>query len=280
MLLGRENKLDDMIVNFLGRHPHATAEAIAQAAHATGLPCTQRAVYKALTRLANAEVLIHRKSSYALRTQWLLALRDFADIAWQTCSRSTLGAHELPRPGKRAAWQFSSFSALINFNAEALVTLLITAKTKTMLDWIPHPWFCLIRPDEEARYLQSLQEIAVRTYRIIGGHTFLDRLAGADWRRHDDRVSWERSPFHGINPHYQVVVDDYILTTRLDRATRDYLEYLYRTVKSLTGATLAEISKLAQRRIVARVSLESNLAKAARIRKIFERHFARGGRWE
>lgn len=269
--------LDDRIVRYLARAPRRTPQEIWQELAAANDGISSRAVYKSLRRLADDGVVTCYRRRFSLRLAWLIESLDFISDAY---SHSILDLETQGMVPGQSGIVSCRFSNLVQLNActtQVLLALLKESTENVVYDWIPHPWFCLVRPELERRYLKVLQQKKIVFYRIIGGHTFLDRLPLKEWRAHSGAVSFDKDFLCAREREYRLIVGDFIVTTLLASALAADIEKLFQSVSSLRELRIPEVHRILNLRSRITLRIERNSAKAQRERQRFLRHFGLAG---
>lgn len=201
---------------------------------------------------------------------------DFVSLA-DTASAAYLDAPSfasiLPASNKKEIWRFNNLLKMNDFWSHILLLLIQQSEKKILLGWNPHPWFHLVQTKQEEQYLKSLGLAKGKLYLIVGGSTFLDRWAEKFWAKEIIEYSFAKSIFDKDRSTYLNIIDDYVVTVKLDHQTTRAIENLYSKTLPASDLNFASVFKIFQSKVKASVWLEKNLKKAKMIKGRFTRFF-------
>ncbi|MBU4332745.1 hypothetical protein KKD19_02875 [Patescibacteria group bacterium] len=274
MLLQTKEKLEDLIVKLLAERPILTATQVRQEIKEKNKKYSLQAVYKELRKLQNNGVVSKIKQKYGLRLPWALDFVSLADIISQTYIDSPRIASILPERNKKEIWHFNNLLKMNNFWSHILLILIQQSEKKILLGWNPHPWFHLAQTKQEEQYIKSLGLAKGKLYLIVGGSTYLDRWAEKFFDKKIVEYSFGRSACGTeCSPHYINVIDDYVLTVKIDKKTARIIDDLYKNTTSADDIDIASIMDVFHGKINASIWLEKNSKKAQQISGRFSRFF-------
>jgi len=272
MLLETNQKLDDMIVELLSTKAALTAHLLRDQLLVVGKEFTIQAIYKTLGRLERSGVIVKNRMKYSLRLSWVVDLADLADNASSNYLR--VAKKTLPKTGRRVIWHFQNLLSLNNFWSQILLSLVENSTDRTLFSWMPHPWFHLVYSEQEEQYIRSLGLTNTKLYLVNGGKTFLDRWTERFWQTNNIEYSFANSVFLKTHPNtYINVIDNYVLTVKLDENITKEIEGLYSAVQSMDDVEFSELFRVFGAGVRASLWLENNPTKAATYRKRFKSFF-------
>lgn len=148
MLLQIHEKLDELIVKALCHKANMTSKEIHQdVAERSGHMYTAQAVFKELTKLQSAGVVVRLKSRYSLMLSWTMRLNTLADVAKEVyLTKSPLDLIMAECEVKKT-WRCSDFDKFANFWLQAKVALLRHTGGGALYEWQPHAWTELLYPE-------------------------------------------------------------------------------------------------------------------------------------
>lgn len=271
-LEGRE-KLGEHIIRLLGEHPKSSVEDMRASLRAKGIIVTIQAIYKELRILRKSGIIVKTGKHYRLAFAWILHLADFAERLRTTYLRDAENTSLLPPAGKKNVWRFQSLLQLNEFWSHILLLLVERSSQKKLLGWNPHPWFHLVQTKQEERYITSLKLTRGTLYLILGGKTFLDRWAEHFFDKSVVRYSFGKSTFHPLRSLYINVIDEYVLTVKLDKNTTVAIDEFYEEVNKHEDLDSAVIMDIFHSNARATLQLEHSPLKARKLRKKFSNFF-------
>ncbi len=239
----------------------------------TSGPCSPQAIYKALATLLDTGVVVKHQQRYSLSVKWCLELVAFADSILDTSLSAPCLGQMLP-PGKLPVqWNFDSLFRLNHFWCHLILSLVRASRAREVFSWNPHPWFYLARSIQETDYLETLNSLESRLYKVVGGTTFLDRWAAQFWNR--DFIDFRFEPcFSQKWPDVWLnVIGDYVLIVELDRETRQIIDEIYSTVQNESEMSTAKFSKIFNRKAIATIEVSRDETRAIEIRDHFRSLF-------
>ncbi len=269
MLLGSEQKLDDLIIKLLANKPLSALE-IQSKLMSEAKEFTLQAIYKVIRVLESSGIIIKSKKRFGLRLPWVLDLSSLAGEAVSVYSKSA----ELPRAGKRTIWHFNDLQGLNNFWSQILLLAIQNSSSKILFTWMPHPWFHLAYSEQEEQYIKALKLTGSKLYLINGGDTFLDCWAEKYWQKENIEYSNSQSWFHKVYEHQYInVIDDFVLTVKLDKNITGEINHFYKNIKSFDDMDFSEVFRIFGLKVKVSMWLENDERKAQYYRKRFIEYF-------
>ena len=270
MITKREN-LEDYIIKILAKDPFKTAKELAyQIQLESEKNYSIQGLYKELKQLQDEGVLFKLRNKYSLRLPWVLDYISFADLLAKTYVERPQLTTLLPEIGKKEIWHFSNLLKMNDFWSHLLLILIEKSADKRLLGYNPHPWFHLVQTDKEEQYIKSLKLVESKLYLIIGGNTFLDQWTKKFWG--DDETieySFGKSDFHKERSLYLNVVDDYVITVKLDQKLSQAIDTIYDQTNNIDSLDIPSVISLFSQGTKASIWLEKNPEKAKKIRVKF-----------
>ncbi len=139
-----------------------------------------------------------------------------------------------------------------------------------------HSWFHLIYSEQEEQYIRSLTFTNTKLYLINGGKTFLDHWSERYWQKENIEYSFAESVFSIQNSNtYINVIDDYVLTVKLDESITKEIEHLYASTNSMDGIEFSELFRIFGQKVRASMWLENNPTKASAYNRKFKNFFGK-----
>ena len=272
MLFQTKETLSEHIVRILGNQHAVSAQSIHALLKKTR-NCSIQAVYKELRKLQEGGVVVKTKKHYSLRIPWAIEFVSFANKIKRHYLEFSQLIAILPEYNKKEIWHFSNLLRLNDFWSQLLLLLIQQSKEKILYGWNPHLWFHLVQTKQEKQYIDSLHKTESKLYLVIGGDTYLDRWAEKFLDKRVLQYAFSKQLFSKKQPCYLNVIDDYVLTVKIDSETMQSIEKIYNSVHSREELDIANILEVFNGKARVSIWLENNPPKARLIRGKFSRFF-------
>ena len=273
MILQTYKNIEDYLVEILAEEANLNVSQIRERLTQIGKKYTIQAIYKVLKNLQEGGVVVKINKCYSLRIPWALNLEHLSNQIRATYLESPLLAEILPDINKKEIWHFNNLLRLNDFWSQILLILIKQSKKKILLGYNPHPWFHLVQTKQEEQYIKSINLARGKLYLIIGGRTYLDKWVEKFFDKNTVAHSFGRSVFEEKGLDYINVIDDYILTVKLDGVTTKEIDNLYKNTDSIEKMNLHNVLKIFNGKVKAGIWLEKNPQKAEKIKGRFTRFF-------
>ncbi len=234
---------------------------------------TLQAIYKELSHLLDAGVVLKSGQTYRLHATWINKLHRLSkklDTLGQ--NTSSLNAM-LPDGTTKRTWKFTNLLTMNDFWADVLLRLLQSNPDKTLLGWNPHPWFHLVQTEKEQEFVRALGEMGGSMYLILGSRTYLDRWAERFWQGEYVHYAYGKSWFHQHETSYINVIGDYVITVTLSAHTVLEIDAIYKETSSIETIDLAAILHVFTHEATCKLTLTKSARKAEGIRKKFSMYW-------
>ncbi len=272
MIFQSKESLENTIVLYLTDHPSKSAHEIYEYINSKEKKYSLQGVYKELKKLDTLGVIIKIEKRFSLRLPWVLELTSLADKVSEKYLNPKFSSL-LPDENQKEIWHFDNLFKLNHLWTQILLTLVEQSKEKVILGWNPHTWFHLAETKEEERYIKALELSESKLYLLIGGDHYLDKWAEKYLEKSYIKYSYAKTAFQEERSRYYNVVDDYVITVKLDEGTTYAIEALYEKTLSEKDLNISEIMDIFNKKVKASIWLEKNKAKADEIKGRFEKEF-------
>lgn len=230
-------------------------------------------VYKELKTLQENGVIFKVKKTYSLHLPWVLNFLSRAEVLSKNYIEDSKLNTILPSLNNKKIWHFTNLLKMNDFWAYLILTLVQKSQNKILLGWNPHPWFHLIQTEKEREYIKSLKITNSKLYLIVGDNTFLDKWSVKFWDNKTVNYSFAKSGFSSKESTYYNVIDDYVLTVKIDKKTSKQIKQIYDKTTSMNDIDLPSVIKIFSKKTKSSVWLEKNPKKARRIKNRFEKYW-------
>lgn len=272
MLLTESAQLTELIVKALAYRALQTIEDLRINLEKSGHSYSEKAFYKELRKLQDLGVVLKHQQRYSLKLSWVIDLQALSERMLETSVTAFAAESVIDFQGEKRSWSFRSLAQLNPFWTQLMITLLRKSKSKTMYDWVPHPWFYLLHTKVELQFLSAIDQINARSYRIVGGETYLDQLAAPVWEKKPGKTVFGAGAFSEETTAYYVLIDDYVLTAKIDKKTAAALDRLYSETTSASKVNPSEINRVLTDPAKVSLVLEQHAERASSLRSRFHKH--------
>lgn len=193
-------------------------------------------VYRTVTRMTEAQILLKRKRQLFLNLLWLSHIELFASSAKQRLLEGNdLQTLSALADGKRIAFSARSLREMQALWHHVLIQLnRIVAPTarRQLHKYYAHAWWLVQEKGSDAAFYERIAAKGVECFWLIGNDTFLDRRAMDHYKKLFAIALTDHAPFptEGYNLN---VFGDYVLECVFPKAITDHLTLLFRNVRSV-----------------------------------------------
>lgn len=278
MLLGGKKTLEDLIIMSLALKGEQTVKQILDSLTEEGLSFTEQGVYRVLRKLQAESIVVKEKKTYSLRIAWILDMGVLVEQMQETYLHDAYLSDLLPEEdGEKRTWQFNNVIKMHDFWTQLNIALAKQSKTGIAMNYSPHLWYEFVQKDHERQFYRLFLSYISKSYTVVGNKSFLDRYAasvlGDEFRQ---------STYHLVNPEdaiekdqaiYIDVIDDYILTVKLDKHMVERIESLYSKATPETDLSSIDVLNIFIHKTKVKMTLRKDERKARVYRRKFERLF-------
>jgi hypothetical protein len=236
-------------------------------------PVSLRAVYKELGKLLEQGIVIKVRDYYSLSVTWILNLIKLSEQLYTTSVSKKPRVTKLPAEGEKLVWKFHDLQHLDRFWIQLLFLLFEHSTSRTMFVWVPYFWFDLVHLSKDLEAQEAMKVAKNKMYMILGSRTFLDRLPTKYWSREVYEWSYAEGPFEDERSTYYDVIDDWILTVRLQDSTTREIHAFFQKIKSRTDLVRVPEFESIKIDAPAVVTLQRSKMKAAKFHAKFADFF-------
>ena len=267
MLCSRNQKLDEIIVEILVRHPKSCVADLMRTSRIQGYDYSIKAFYKELKKLEEEGVVLKFGKNYALNLAWVIQFSSFAEEMFDNGVRAFSSEDILPAPGKSHSWRFTSLDRVNPIWTQLLGILLKQSNEKIMYEWAPHTWFFLVHPHSERAFQRALTKLHSKTYRVVKGMSNLEKLPKPIWDKMEGKTVFGRS-IDGVGDNcYLDVIDNFVVSVNLDKTTTNHLNQLYSENKKGVSVDFSEIHEVLSQRGCIKLKITHNYRQAQKYKK-------------
>ncbi len=273
MLLEPTQNIEEKVVKILAKKPGLTTYEILGILNESGRKYTYQGLYKELAKLRKNFVVIKTGQKFNIHISWAIELQNLVNRISKTHVEALTTEDIIPKAKKKKTWSFDKIGMLNNFWAQVLLVLTKNSKGKLVFDWAPHPWYHLSHTALENRYLEAMKLLGAKTYQIIGGKTYLDKWVVKYLEGQNIEYTFAKSPFDKEQDTYYTLIDQYLVTVRIDPVTTQKIEELYSNTKVTEDVDYPKMFELFNGEVNIKLTIENNTTKIPIIRKKFQNFF-------
>lgn len=280
MLLGINSELENMIILSLSEGGNMTAEEILSTIQHKGKVISLQGLYRVLKKLQQERILAKEKRNFSLRLPWVIELGQFVDQLQQTYFESSHLAQLLPTStSQKRMWRFNNLLKMVEAWMQLIIAMSKTSEEKTMFTAAPHLWFALINLEEWTHFKKALSSLIDKQFTLIQGTHFVDKYLNAVTKDQEEEVYLNEEEYIEEDlTVYRTIVDDTILTVRLDPLTAKKINTLFQQVKSEETMYLLDIFQTFTSKVRVTIMIKKDPIIAKRYKKKFARVFGPVGK--
>ncbi len=268
-------KIEDLILQVLENGEENTKSLI-EKIRISRPNTSKQAIYKALKKMRQDEIIVQTREQAALSDVWLKKLMDFierAQLNYKTTVNPGINFLNL-KQGEKMTYTFKTFEATDMFWAHAFGVLSeVMPESVPLYLYNPHEWFLLARPDSEVFLFEGLKKTGKQLFVMAGNKDPLDLYAA---KYFDGKTlqyyATDNSPFPKSN-YYVNVFGDFLIEVWLDEKTTEAIDAFYKNTKMLDEEAKRNLLEIIARKGRNKLVINRNKRKADKIRNIFKRYF-------
>jgi len=253
--------------------PTVRIERLHRAINAQFMGCSQRAVYKEVAKLVEQGIVIGVGGNYSLSLTWILSLNQLSERFYSQAVEPAALSHCLPLTGKRVSWKFRDLQHLDRLWLQLMFLLFELSESRRMFVWVPYFWFDLVHFQKDLEAQEAMKVAGNKMYMILGNDSFIDRLPTKYWSRQVYEWSYAKGPFENERSTNYDLIDDYILTVKLDQRTTNAIDTFFRSVRSKSDLGRIREFETIKTSAQATLTLEHSPRKAKVLRRKFLDYF-------
>jgi hypothetical protein len=273
MIAAEPSDVSEAILHIFSVNRELSVSQLHQKISSKYFSCSERAVYKELSSLEAAGVIVKSGKYYSISLTWALKLIDFSEAIYRSSIDLPAKHFRLPEPAERISWKFSDLERMDRLWVQLLFLLFERSVTRIMYVWVPYFWFDLVHYEKDREAQNAMIASGNKMYMSLGDDSYLSRLPERYWSKSAYEWSYAEGPFHDERSKYYDVIDDFVLTVTIDQQTTAKLVQLFSAIKSEKDMGLSRCFFDFKSDASAQLYLENNPAKAKRLRNRFRSFF-------
>ncbi len=261
MIFTKKTRLEEYLVEILDKGTRDGPSLLAEVAAQAG-PTTKQAMYKALRKLLQEEVINKQGTHYALNRVWLQKVFQFAQKHIQGPSFvDTQNILEFEE-GDSVSYTFKN-PFLLDLMWGHLYDILYEANPteQAMLNYHPHEWIILSRPESEKFWLSRFVQDKKMMLFAIGNNSFLDKKFQKEYG--SVYVPINLGNTYGLKPNqYLAVLGDYVFEVTTDMEFENRVNEFFAGVTSEEQINQKQITAISKFKYRSKLKLSKNAKKA------------------
>jgi hypothetical protein len=265
MLFTISTQLEDKLVEQLLIDGPCTPKQLCAVLGAFRGSMTPRAVYKAITTLLQSGVLVKGGKGVQVDEEW-------RKRALQALTPPT--GVPLLQQGENIHLSFRSFAHVDAYWKTVVANIQHSVGTYPVFFYNPHDFWVYVsaRSASEQAYYVRFASTHQHGYFVIGGETPLDRVFKRQYQSEYLQIALRNIQAMRATDHI-TVLKEYVITVRIPHPVAQQIEQVYQEHEG-EASVVPAIEHLYEQCKKIRVTIEHNVAKARRLRKVLVRDFA------
>jgi DNA-binding PadR family transcriptional regulator len=277
MLLGDRDLIENHIIRGLATHGTRTAEQLTKHMKHGQKRVSIQGVYRVLRKLENQNVITKEKRYYSLRISWLLDLLGLVDKMEETYLNDEYLKQLLPTADKkRRTWTFTNLFKMNDVRTHLLLALAKQSEKGISLQYAPHDWFGIMQMKQSQQFKKTFLEKIRASYIVVGGQTFVDQYMKAITINPNSEQVYMAPPedyIHDKRTIYVDVIDDYVMTLKIDEETAKNIDTLYWSITSEDDMHLLDIFETFMSKVKVKLTIKKDPRAAGSYRKKYVQLF-------
>ena len=272
MIFSNKTRIEEYIVEILDKNPLKGPDILKQIEDSFG-PTTKQAVYKALRKLVQGEVINKHNTHYSLNRVWLQKIRQFSNRHIQEPKSVDVSNILNFINGDSVTYNLKS-PFLLDITWGHLYDIIYEANPvhQVMLNAHPHEWLILSRPETEKFWLKRFTQDKKMMCFTLKESSFLDMKFKKEHSSEYVKINLNES--YGLNLNqYLAVLGDYVFEVTIDSAFGEKINKLFMETDKLDDITQEKITVLSKLKYRSKLKLSKNKKKADFWRTKFKKDF-------
>lgn len=278
MLVSANKNLEDSIIEILTVKKELSEKDIQEHLLKKGSAPTIQGIYRVLRKLQKEGVLVKHKKFFSLRLAWLLELSGLVEKMEGTYLKESYLSQFLPAPGTQLTWNFTDLFKMNSFWSQLLLALAKKSTSKVAFNYSPHLWYVLLQEEQEEQFMNTYFPQLKHAYMVIGSRSAFDKytltLSNSIDKKEQRYLASSPSEYITKNrSEYLDIIDDYVLTVKLDKETANKIEEICQESSPLIKKNMLQVYRLYNKQAKCKIILRHNPEKAQKYKNKFAKIF-------
>ncbi|MCA9351160.1 hypothetical protein KC929_00085 [Patescibacteria group bacterium] len=273
MIFGEKTRTEDAVIEALDKQPESGPDLLRVVQEIFKPSLSKQGLYSVLRNLQKSEVITKTKNHYGLNRVWLQKIRKFSERHIHK-SESVDEANVLDfEDGDSVTYRFKN-PFLMDVTWGHLYDILYEANPthQVMLNYHPHEWLMLSRPETERYWLNRFKEDKKMLLFTISGNSALDKKFQKDWSSEYVKINIGES-YDLKSNQYLSVVGDYIFEITTDPLFEERVNKFFKENDYLDESAQKQIASISKQKYKSKLKLSKNKKKADAWRKKYKKDF-------
>ncbi len=278
MLVSASKNLEDSIIEILTIKKELSEKDIQDSLLKKGSTPTVQGVYRVLRKLQKEGIVVKHKKYFSIRLAWLLELSRLVEKMESTYLKESYLSQFLPAPGKQLTWNFTDLFKMNSFWSQLLLALAKKSTSKIAFNYSPHLWYVPLQEEQEEQFINTYIPELKKSYMVIGSRSEFDKynvnLMNSIDKKEERYMASSPSEYISKNPsEYLDIIDDYILTVKIDKETTRTIEEIFQESSPLFKKKILPIHRIYTKKTKGKIILKNNHQKAKKYKNKFAKIF-------
>lgn len=230
---------------------------------------TKQGFYKSLRKLIKNEILIKSGKLYLFNYQWLENQRDYYTRLSKN-QREVLLKPLIDREIERVDFNLSSLMEAADLWIQLI--LVLVKNNMIIYEWHPYLWFVLLKPREELRLFSFLQRKSAQIKAVVSPHSRFNKMLLEVWSHKHLTTTTRHTLFKKIYRTHYTLCGEFLISVKFSSTLEKQIINLHKDYNSLYHLRNVISTFSARGRI--RITVESNISKLEKVKKMFEDTFS------
>jgi len=273
MIFAQKTRIEEYIIELLDTGSMSGPALLTNLQQDHDLNITKQAMYLALRKLIQEEVINKTNNNYSLNRVWLQKIKAFANRHTTTHSKTDSMNVLNFEDGDSVTYKFKNpFTLDITWGHLYDIVFEANEKYKVMLNHHPHEWLMISRTETESFWLNQINTQEKMMLFTIGGSTILDKKFKKEWS--SDFVKVATGESYGLQPNqYLSVVGDYIFEVTTDEDFEKEVNSFFNGNEKIDDVAQKQINAISRKKYKSKLKLSKNKKKADTWRKKYKKDF-------
>lgn len=268
MLLQLNEELEDLIVVILASHPPLTVQQIRAALVKRDRSYSLQAVYKQLTKLQDNQVITKLKTLYTLNMAWIVNVSHLAKQLEEKSRQGFFSETLLPPSGTKKSWTLPDVWIAHEFWMHLALTLMCYCPSSSFYTWYALPWFELAHRQKRPNLWAAIRATGKRFYSLVGVDCQLTQFLLRTRPQDFYYPSMAPQLLETLDTKIFTVFDDYILSVETSKKFFNHIKNYFLNFNTANGFDREEVANMFKMRTQVKITLEHNVMKSGKLRKL------------
>ncbi len=262
MIFAGTKETEDMVIEILSKKNEVALKYLFEEI-AREHPITLQAVYKAVNKLIDQEVIVKSGKKISLSKEWVQKVKIGLGERMQIPQLND---------GDYLSFSFNSFIQLDTFWKHLMLLIQDEVELNFPVFLVnPHEMFIFLRPESQREYLTSFSKKQRYAFITVGDNTLGDKEFKHEFENDFFQVNLDRGAIKERHKH-MIIIGDFVSETIIDKTTAQRIDDLYEKSSNINELSDG-IKEIFASESKVRIRLNKNFKRANRLRKHLAKPF-------